>query len=321
MLGPEADELFADDSGWSLTPDESSGTPPATESAGPASGAVESLESIAPDAEMLDGDLESAYRRALEVLEQSDQDIASLGWDESDQFLSELGQEPPNDSAPGPTSSVENSSANNESAVGSNGAEVAAAGASPTSRIGTAAERDPLAEQSVTPQQVIEACLFVGGTALTANRLAAILKGETIDAAYVERAIDELNHQYASENRPYEIQLRDTGYVLMLRDEYERLRNKVYGLGPKEVRIAQDVLEVLALVAYEQPITESALVEHGKTNAGSALRQLLRRELIAVERQPDQPKVVFYRTTPRFLSLFGLGSVNDLPRADILRFK
>jgi segregation and condensation protein B len=92
-------------------------------------------------------------------------------------------------------------------------------------------------------------------------------------------------------------------------------------LGPREVRLSQESLEVLALVAYQQPITEAAIAELGKPQAGATLRQLLRRDLIAVERSPDDPKEVRYGTTPRFLSLFGVNKLDDLPRPDELLYK
>ena len=85
-------------------------------------------------------------------------------------------------------------------------------------------------------------------------------------------------------------------------------------------------LEVLSLVAYKQPITKSQMEALGKFNAGSVLRQLVQRELIRIDRahapqnsksKNDPP----YTTTPRFLSLFGLGNLNDLPVAEDFAFK
>ena len=173
---------------------------------------------------------------------------------------------------------------------------------------------------AVLPRQILEACLFVGGDPLTAKKLSGVLRGE-FSIEYIEREIDELNRLYASQGRPYEIRLGDGGYRLTLRDDFERIRNKAYGLGPKEVRLSQEALEVLAVVAYHQPITATAIEELGKPGSGAVLRQLLRRELIAVERNPDQPRDVVYLTTPRFLSLFGIRSLDELPRHEQVGYK
>lgn len=175
-------------------------------------------------------------------------------------------------------------------------------------------------QANVSPEQVVEAALFVGGGPLTAKKLSSFLRGSA-DAAAVERTIDELNNQYVSEGRPYEIRLGDGGYRLELRPEFEKLRQRVYGSGPREVKLSQDILEVLALVAYQQPISQQDVESHGKQNAGGLLRQLLRRDLVALQRGAGGRKDVKYCTTPRFLTVFGLGSLDELPQPDDLARK
>jgi len=172
----------------------------------------------------------------------------------------------------------------------------------------------------VTPSQIIEAALFVGGAPLTARKLCGLLRG-SFDTAFVEKTIDELNAAYRAQARPYEIRLGEGGYRLELQGEFDRLRHRVYGAGPREVRLSQEVLEVLALVAYRQPISQSDIESHGKENAGNLLRQLLRRDLLAFERGPGGRKDVKYHTTARFLSVFGLGSLDELPQAEDLAKK
>lgn len=171
----------------------------------------------------------------------------------------------------------------------------------------------------ISAKQVIEAAVFVGGAPLTIKRLCGLFRGE-FESDYVASAIDELNSQYLREQRPYEIHLGEGGYRMVLRQEFEPVRNRVYGLGPKEVKLSQEALEVLALVAYQQPVTRKEVEEAGKASAGSVLRQLLLRELISLERSEDDGEVR-YRTTDRFLDLFGIGKLADLPRAEELSFK
>ncbi len=170
----------------------------------------------------------------------------------------------------------------------------------------------------VTPEQVIEASLFVGGHPLTTKRLCSLLRDE-FDRDFVEDAIDRLNRRYVGEHRPYEIRLGEGGYRLVLKYEFEPIRNRVFGLGPKEVKLSQESLEILALVAYRQPLTKQKL-EQEKANCGAVVRQLLRRELVSLERGETKQDVT-YRTTPRFLEVFGLGSLDELPRAEELDFK
>lgn len=173
----------------------------------------------------------------------------------------------------------------------------------------------------VGPEQVLEALLFVGGKPLTIKALGAVLRNE-FDAPFIETAIEQLRDRYASQNRPYEIRLTDGGYCMALRSDFEPERNRVYGFGPRQVRLSQDTLEVLSLVAYRQPISRKSIEEIGKRGAGSHLRQLLQRELLVLERGKDGgEKEVTYRTSPRFLQLFGLRRLEELPQIEDLDFK
>jgi segregation and condensation protein B len=162
--------------------------------------------------------------------------------------------------------------------------------------------------------------LFVGGTSLTIKRMCTLLKGE-FDQHFVEETIDSLNRTYAAENRPYEIRFGTGGYRMGLREQYEPVRNRVFGIGPKDVKLNQDALEVLSLVAYQQPITKEAIDEHFKSNASNILRQLLQRQLIVIRRDAIDPPEVTYHTTPRFLQVFGLTDLDELPQADELSLK
>jgi segregation and condensation protein B len=178
---------------------------------------------------------------------------------------------------------------------------------------------EPAAKTGLTQQSVLEALLFVGGAALTTRKLAEVLNLRDADA--VEPLVQRLNSVYETECRPYLVGFHQGGYRLELRPEFEPVRRKVYGLSPKEVRLSQDALEVLALVAYRQPLSAQDLKLSDRKNAPSLLRQLLRRELVALNRGGDEAKSIFYVTTPRFLQLFGIGSVDELPYPEDLEFK
>ena len=106
--------------------------------------------------------------------------------------------------------------------------------------------------------------------------------------------------------------------MLALREAFAGVRNRVFGVGPREVKLSQDALGILALVAYKQPVTREDAEATGRKNAGGLLSQLVRRQLIAIHRDENDPKQITYHTTPRFLSVFGIGSLDELPQADVL---
>lgn len=178
---------------------------------------------------------------------------------------------------------------------------------------------EPL-EPRITPRQVVEALLFVGGGPLTGKRLAELLGGESRHER-VDELIESLNAMYARQQRPYEVRLGEGGYRLLLRPEFERVRHRVFGLGPKDVRLSHDALELLSLVAYRQPISKEQIDAIGKANSAAVLRQLLRRRLVDLHRGDGDDDAVTYRTTDRFLQLFNLTSLDDLPQIEDFTFR
>lgn len=171
---------------------------------------------------------------------------------------------------------------------------------------------------TVSSRQVLEALLFVGGMTLPSRKLAEVLSGST-SREDVLRLIDELNSLYDGECRPYRIEQTEGGYRMQLKSEFEKVRHRVYGIGPREVKLSQEVLEILAFIAYSQPVSEPELEGLDRDGTPSVIRQLLRRELIQLKRG-DHTEIQ-YETAPRFMELFGLRSMHDLPLPGDFAFK
>jgi segregation and condensation protein B len=169
----------------------------------------------------------------------------------------------------------------------------------------------------LSPERIIEALLFVGGMPLTAARAADAIRGLT-PAQFLE-AIAQLNRAYRSQGRPYHIQARERGYVLGLRPQYRGVVDKLFGSN-REARLSLAAVDVLALVAYRQPATRQEIDSLRGAESGALLRQLVRRGLVSVVHSGDAAqKEVAYGTTPRFLELFGLKSLEDLPQTQDLQ--
>jgi len=246
------------------------------------------------EATELDDDLESAYRKALLAVEAADLQQSPVNWDEgSDDEPDVLPFPVAHAEAATPVETPNRPQRQNERAADEN-------------------------ERRVSPRQVLESAVFVGGIELSAERLAGLLKGE-FTPEFVTRTLEELNGKYAAEGRPYEIRRAENLFRLALRDEFEPLRRRVYGLGPKEVKLGQDALEILSLIAYRQPLSRTEIETLREGSAGNVLRQLVRRQLVAVQRDADQDPT--YVTTDRFLEVFGIASLDELPRAESLNFK
>ncbi|MBX7165228.1 MAG: SMC-Scp complex subunit ScpB [Pirellulales bacterium] len=172
------------------------------------------------------------------------------------------------------------------------------------------------ATEEVTPQGLVEAMLFVGdpsGLPLSSDRMAALLRG--VEAAEVDALVEQLNRRYETSGCPYEIITTGGGFRLALRPEFDKLRDRFLGR-TRAARLSQAAIEVLAAVAYNQPLTAEQVNQLRGTPSGPILAQLVRRQLLSVERTDTKPRVTTYSTTPRFLALFGLQSLDDLPRSE-----
>jgi segregation and condensation protein B len=166
-------------------------------------------------------------------------------------------------------------------------------------------------------KRIVEALLFVGGAPLTAVRACETIRGLT--TAQLTEAIDALNHDYRVQGRPYLVEMRDQGYVLSLRPRFRPVHEKLYG-GVREARLSPGMVDVLALVAYRQPATKQEVDALRGADSGSLLRQLVRHGLIAIVQRGDaSQREVAYGTTQRFLDLFRLHSLDDLPQTQDLQ--
>ena len=191
------------------------------------------------------------------------------------------------------------------------------AGASSVMRVRRPAEPDP-DELLATPLNVLEAILFVGDPSnepVTSQQIVSLIRG--VEAAEVDQLVQQLNETYTTGGCPYEIVSIGAGYRLTLRPEYIALRDKFYGK-VREAKLTQGAIDILSIVAYQQPITRKGVESICQKPSGAILNQLVRRQLIRIERSEENPREPFYLTTDRFLSLFGLSSLDELPRSETL---
>lgn len=177
-------------------------------------------------------------------------------------------------------------------------------------------------EVPLSPQVLLEAMLFVGdrdNRPLTLDRAAEMMRNVTVDD--LRQAAAELEASYRAASAPYTVVERSGGFRLELRSAYEPLRAKFYGK-VREATLSQKAIDVLAVVAYRQPVAGDDVDKLRKEASATILGQLARRGLVEQTKEKRQGKrVVVYRTTERFLKLFGLQSLDDLPQADEINFR
>ncbi len=170
----------------------------------------------------------------------------------------------------------------------------------------------------VTPLGIVEAMLFVGdrdNRPLTAARAAELMRG--VEPGEIGGLVAELNRRYRENGSPYFVAEDSDGYRITLRKPFHPLRQRFYGR-IREARLSQAAIDVLAVVAYQQPLSAEQIGAVRGKPSGAVLSQLVHRRLLRIERLPGKRRVAQYYTTDRFLQLFGLETLADLPQSEEL---
>ena len=174
-------------------------------------------------------------------------------------------------------------------------------------------------DQAATPEAIIEGALFVGhpdNKPLSEQRIASLMRDVTPQE--VEEMIEQLNASYTAADQALRIVRDERGYRMTIAPEVEDIRRSFLGK-VREARLSQPAIDVLALVAYQPGITSQVVQDQRGQDSGAILNQLVRRQLIKLERRAPKSggkKVPHYYITERFLQLFGLESIEDLPQVE-----
>lgn len=164
--------------------------------------------------------------------------------------------------------------------------------------------------------RIVEAILFASDAPLTAADLARAAEGLDEDA--VEAAILDLRAEYEAAGRAFQLYEVAGGYQLLTRPEFKPYLERFQTV-PQPSRLSRPALEVLAIIAYRQPIGRAEIEEIRGVSSAGVLRTLQDRGLIdVVGRGEGLGRPLLYGTTRRFLEHMGIRSLDELPRPDEL---
>ena len=157
---------------------------------------------------------------------------------------------------------------------------------------------------------VLEGLLFVvGDEGVTLDEICNTLN---IDEDKAKDLLTMLKKSYESEERGIKISFLGETFKLTTKKEHKEYYQKL--ITTRENVLTQAQLEVLAIIAYNEPITRAEVDEIRGISSSYVIKKLLSRDLIKVVGKSDLPgKPNLYRTTREFLDCFGLSSINDLP--------
>ncbi len=165
----------------------------------------------------------------------------------------------------------------------------------------------------------VETLLFLSREPLSVKKLAKLLEVQSV--AGVKEIIAQLNRFY-DENR-YAFRVLDFagGFQLRTRPQFtpwlRRLCHQAgheHGDEPLEIRLSPPAMETLSIIAYRQPIVRAEIESIRGVQCSEILRQLLGRDLIRIAGRSDElGRPLLYETTRKFLEIFGLKSLAQLP--------
>ncbi len=162
---------------------------------------------------------------------------------------------------------------------------------------------------------VLEGILFaVGDEGITLKGLCDVMD---IDIDEAKDLLMQIQKRY--ENNEYGIRVSYLGdaFKLTTKKEHKDYYHKLLG-NPESQTLSETALEVLAIIAYNQPITRVMIDEMRGVACGQIVRKLTARGLVKTvgkSKMPGKPNL--YGTTREFLDYFGLASIEDLPKMNL----
>jgi len=161
----------------------------------------------------------------------------------------------------------------------------------------------------------LEAVLLVAQEPLSSRRLAQL--ASLADGTKACTLVRALNQRYDREGSAFRVEEVAGGLQLLSRPQFAPWLRRLQPR-PVEVRLSAPAMETLAVVAYRQPVLRADVEAIRGVQCGEILRQLIERELVRISgRSEDLGRPLMYATTKRFLQVFGLRSLDELPRAEL----
>lgn len=158
----------------------------------------------------------------------------------------------------------------------------------------------------------LEAVLFAAGEPLSVAEIAGIMQ---LEKPQVWELLGTLAQSYEDEGRGLMLREIGGGYQLVTKPEHYRVLSTMGK--KKEIKLTNAAMETLAIVAFKQPVTRAEMEAIRGVKVDGVVNTLLELDLITeAGRKKALGNPILYATTDKFLTVFGLGTIDDLPRPD-----
>lgn len=159
---------------------------------------------------------------------------------------------------------------------------------------------------------VMESLLFASDKPVSLSTLKQVFHGTTVDTKTIKQTMEELMRIYADPTRGVALEETVGGWQLRTKLDNMDFLKKIVKARP--FRLSGPALEVLSIIAYKQPIIKHEVDEIRGVESGHLVRALMDKGLVSFEGKTDLPgKPMAYSTTRKFLEIFNLRNLNELP--------
>ena len=178
-------------------------------------------------------------------------------------------------------------------------------------------EPQDLSELEITAESVVEAVLFAADEPVTARKLVEIVGAGGVKE--IKQHVEQLNQKYEQMNCSFRIESIAGGFQVLTMAQFNPWLRKLIK-ARSESKLSSAALETLAIISYKQPILRVDVEAIRGVAAGEMIRQLCDKGLVKiVGRAEELGRPLLYGTTKKFLEVFGLDSLKDLPKAEELK--
>ncbi len=169
--------------------------------------------------------------------------------------------------------------------------------------------------EKLSPEQIrsiVESVLFATDKPLSIAVIKQSFKGTQVRSKDIREALTELSTEYNESFRGFS--LDEVGGGFQLRTKVDNMKYLRQSVKARAFRLSGPALEVMSIVAYKQPVTKAQIDEIRGVESGHLLRALMEKNLVTFGERSELPgKPMFYESTRKFLEIFGLRNLNELP--------
>lgn len=176
-------------------------------------------------------------------------------------------------------------------------------------------------EEVLSTEAKLEAMIFASPNPMKASEILEVLQDETLTTQRIESVLDGLCKYYENRAGGFKLEyLKGLGYQFRSVAAAAPIMERMFATRPRP--ISRAALETLAIIAYRQPVTRAQVERVRGVDAGSIIKNLLDRNLVAcVGRKEDSGRPMLFGTTDEFLKVFRLDSLKDLPPLESFQIK